>query len=48
MKRVAVIVFPGSNCDADALAAARDAGSRPYQDRVARARGPIEAGFRRP
>ena len=30
MKRVAVIVFPGSNCDADALAAARDAGSEAY------------------
>ena len=30
MKRVAVIVFPGSNCDADALAAARDAGSDAY------------------
>src|SRR3989454_9917868 len=30
MKRVAVIVFPGSNCDADALAAAREAGSNAY------------------
>jgi phosphoribosylformylglycinamidine synthase I len=30
MKRVAVIVFPGSNCDADTLAAARDAGSDAY------------------
>jgi len=30
MKRVAVIVFPGSNCDADALAAAREAGSDAY------------------
>ncbi len=30
MKRVAVIVFPGSNCDADTLAAARDAGSGAY------------------
>jgi len=30
MKRVAVIVFPGSNCDADALAAARDVGSDAY------------------
>ena len=27
MKRVAVIVFPGSNCDAETLAAARAAGS---------------------
>ena len=27
MTRVAVIVFPGSNCDADTLAAAREAGS---------------------
>ena len=30
MKRVAVIVFPGSNCDADTLAAAREAGSDAY------------------
>jgi phosphoribosylformylglycinamidine synthase subunit PurQ / glutaminase len=30
MKRVAVIVFPGSNCDADALAAAREAGCDAY------------------
>jgi len=30
MKRVAVIVFPGSNCDADALLAARDAGADAY------------------
>ncbi|PYO29912.1 MAG: phosphoribosylformylglycinamidine synthase I [Gemmatimonadetes bacterium] len=30
MKRVAVIVFPGSNCDVDALVAARDAGSDAY------------------
>lgn len=30
MKRVAVIVFPGSNCDADTLAAARAAGSDAY------------------
>ncbi|MGH7546658.1 MAG: phosphoribosylformylglycinamidine synthase subunit PurQ [Gemmatimonadales bacterium] len=30
MKRVAVIVFPGSNCDADTVAAARDAGSDAY------------------
>ncbi len=30
MKRVAVIVFPGSNCDADALAAVREAGSDAY------------------
>ena len=30
MKRVAVIVFPGSNCDADTLAAARAAGSEAY------------------
>ncbi len=30
MKRVAVVVFPGSNCDADTLAAARDAGSNAY------------------
>src|SRR5438034_2617455 len=30
MKRVAVIVFPGSNCDADALVAARDAGADVY------------------
>ncbi len=30
MKRVAVIVFPGSNCDADTLVAARDAGSDAY------------------
>ncbi len=30
MSRVAVVVFPGSNCDADTLAAAREAGSEPY------------------
>jgi phosphoribosylformylglycinamidine synthase subunit PurQ / glutaminase len=30
MKRVAVIVFPGSNCDAETLAAARAAGSEAY------------------
>jgi phosphoribosylformylglycinamidine synthase subunit PurQ / glutaminase len=30
MTRVAVIRFPGSNCDADTLAAARDAGSDAY------------------
>jgi len=30
MKRVAVVVFPGSNCDADTLAAAREAGSDAY------------------
>jgi len=30
LKRVAVIVFPGSNCDADTLAAARAAGSDAY------------------
>jgi phosphoribosylformylglycinamidine synthase I len=30
MQRVAVIVFPGSNCDADTLAAARDAGADAY------------------
>ncbi len=30
MRRVAVVVFPGSNCDADALAAARAAGSDAY------------------
>ena len=30
MKRVAVIVFPGSNCDADTLDAARAAGSDAY------------------
>lgn len=30
MRRVAVVVFPGSNCDADTFAAARDAGSDPY------------------
>ncbi len=30
MKRVAVIVFPGSNCDADTLAAAQDAGCDAY------------------
>src|SRR5205809_4625583 len=30
MTRVAVIVFPGSNCDADTLAAAREAGSGAY------------------
>jgi len=29
-KRVAVVVFPGSNCDADTLAAARAAGSDAY------------------
>jgi len=29
-RRVAVVVFPGSNCDADTLAAARDAGSDAY------------------
>jgi phosphoribosylformylglycinamidine synthase subunit PurQ / glutaminase len=28
--RVAVVVFPGSNCDADTLAAAREAGSEAY------------------
>jgi len=27
MQRVAVVVFPGSNCDADTLDAARAAGS---------------------
>jgi len=30
MRRVAVVVFPGSNCDADALDAARAAGSDAY------------------
>src|SRR2546429_2973878 len=30
MTRVAVIVFPGSNCDADTRAAAREAGSDAY------------------
>ena len=30
MPRVAVVVFPGSNCDADTLAAARAAGSDAY------------------
>lgn len=30
MKRVAIVVFPGSNCDADTLAAARAAGSDAY------------------
>jgi phosphoribosylformylglycinamidine synthase len=30
VKRVAVIVFPGSNCDADTLVAARAAGSNAY------------------
>src|SRR2546428_11704586 len=30
MKRVAVIVFPGSNCDAETLAAAHAAGSAAY------------------
>jgi phosphoribosylformylglycinamidine synthase I len=30
MKRVAVIVFPGSNCDAETLAAARAAGADAY------------------
>ncbi len=30
MKRVAVIVFPGSNCDAETLAAAHAAGSDAY------------------
>src|SRR2546429_6103916 len=30
MKRVAVVVFPGSNCDAETLAAARAAGSDAY------------------
>jgi phosphoribosylformylglycinamidine synthase len=30
MRRVAVVVFPGSNCDADTVAAARDAGSDAY------------------
>src|SRR5467141_2025768 len=30
MQRVAVVVFPGSNCDADTLAAARAAGSDAY------------------
>jgi phosphoribosylformylglycinamidine synthase len=30
MRRVAIIVFPGSNCDMDTLVAARGAGSDPY------------------
>ena len=30
MQRVAVVVFPGSNCDADTVAAARQAGSDAY------------------
>ena len=30
MRRVAVVVFPGSNCDADTLDAARAAGSDAY------------------
>src|SRR5260370_42587455 len=30
MERVAVVVFPGSNCDADTLDAARAAGSDAY------------------
>ncbi len=30
MQRVAVVVFPGSNCDADTVAAAREAGSDAY------------------
>ena len=30
MQRVAVVVFPGSNCDADTIAAARAAGSEAY------------------
>src|SRR5256885_6159846 len=30
MQRVAVVVFPGSNCDADTLDAARAAGSNAY------------------
>lgn len=30
MRRVAVVVFPGSNCDADTFAAAQEAGSEPY------------------
>jgi len=30
MTRVAVIVFPGSNCDADTLAAAREVGAEAY------------------
>ncbi|OLC72848.1 MAG: phosphoribosylformylglycinamidine synthase I [Gemmatimonadetes bacterium 13_1_40CM_4_69_8] len=30
MERVAVVVFPGSNCDADTLAAAREAGTDAY------------------
>src|SRR5207245_4751573 len=30
MQRVAVVVFPGSNCDADTLAAAREAGAEAY------------------
>jgi phosphoribosylformylglycinamidine synthase subunit PurQ / glutaminase len=31
MRRVAVVVFPGSNCDADTVAAARAAGSDAYR-----------------
>ncbi len=31
MQRVAVIVFPGSNCDAETIAAARQAGSDAYR-----------------
>jgi len=30
MTRVAVVVFPGSNCDRDTLAAARQAGADAY------------------
>ena len=30
MRRVAVVVFPGSNCDADTLDAARAAGADAY------------------
>ncbi len=30
MRRVAVVVFPGSNCDADTLAAASGAGADAY------------------
>jgi len=30
MRRIAILVFPGSNCDADTLAAARAAGSDAY------------------
>ena len=30
MRRVAVVVFPGSNCDADTLDAAQAAGSEAY------------------